>query len=199
MPVMDGWEFAREARRRGVKTPMLALTSLSGDPLRDQGEGLRLRQLRSQAGPRPAGPQGREPAGRPGVTDVTRASMATQRLFCTFRVDGRLFGVDILDVKEVTAETTFTRVAHAPDEVLGLVNIRGHIYLALDLRRLLGMPATRRDGRQPAGPVQAVGRQRVRRGGRRDLGHPDRRRGPHRSRSPGTTTRPPRRACAAST
>jgi len=32
MPVMDGWEFAREARRRGVKTPMLALTSLSGIP-----------------------------------------------------------------------------------------------------------------------------------------------------------------------
>src|SRR5262249_22627905 len=31
--------------------------------------------------------------------------------------------------------------AHAPDEVLGLVNIRGHIYLALDLRQLLGAPA----------------------------------------------------------
>jgi two-component system chemotaxis sensor kinase CheA len=30
MPVMDGWEFAREVRRRGVKTPMLALTSLRG-------------------------------------------------------------------------------------------------------------------------------------------------------------------------
>ena len=30
MPVMDGWDFAREARRRGIKTPMLALTSLSG-------------------------------------------------------------------------------------------------------------------------------------------------------------------------
>jgi purine-binding chemotaxis protein CheW len=67
--------------------------------------------------------------------------MERQRLFCTFRVEGRLYGVDILDVKEVTAETTYTRVAHAPNEVLGLVNIRGHIYLALDLRRLLGMPA----------------------------------------------------------
>lgn len=30
MPVMDGWEFAREVRRRGIQTPMLALTSLSG-------------------------------------------------------------------------------------------------------------------------------------------------------------------------
>ncbi|MHC5540927.1 chemotaxis protein CheW [Singulisphaera rosea] len=68
--------------------------------------------------------------------------METPRLFCTFRVDDRLFGVDILDVKEVTAETNYTRVAHAPDEVLGLVNIRGHIYLALDLRRLIGLPAS---------------------------------------------------------
>jgi purine-binding chemotaxis protein CheW len=67
---------------------------------------------------------------------------STQRLFCTFRLNDRLFGIDILDVKEVTAETAFTRVAHAPDEVLGLVNIRGHIYLALDLHRLLGMAAT---------------------------------------------------------
>jgi two-component system chemotaxis sensor kinase CheA len=30
MPVMDGWEFAREVRRRGHRTPMLALTSLDG-------------------------------------------------------------------------------------------------------------------------------------------------------------------------
>lgn len=70
------------------------------------------------------------------------ASSSASRMFCTFRLGDRLFGVDILDVKEVTAETAFTRVAHAPDEVLGLVNIRGHIYLALDLRQLLGMPST---------------------------------------------------------
>jgi purine-binding chemotaxis protein CheW len=61
-------------------------------------------------------------------------------MFCTFRLNGRLYGVDILDAKEVTAETAYTPVAHAPDEVLGLVNIRGHIYLALDLHRLLGLP-----------------------------------------------------------
>ncbi len=61
------------------------------------------------------------------------------RLFCTFRLEGHLFGVDMLDVKEVTTETRCTRIAHAPDEVLGLVNIRGHIYLTLDLRQLLGL------------------------------------------------------------
>ncbi len=65
--------------------------------------------------------------------------METQRLFCTFRLDGHLFGVDLHDVKEVTTETTCTRIAHAPEEVLGLVNIRGHVHLALDLRHLMGM------------------------------------------------------------
>ena len=71
---------------------------------------------------------------------MTDPTTPTHRMFCTFRMNGRLFGVDVLDVKEVTAETTFTPVAHTPDEVLGLVNIRGHIFLALDLHRLLGIP-----------------------------------------------------------
>jgi purine-binding chemotaxis protein CheW len=44
-----------------------------------------------------------------------------------------------MDVKEVTTETTCTRIPHAPAEVLGYVNIRGHIFLALDLRRLLAL------------------------------------------------------------
>lgn len=64
----------------------------------------------------------------------------SEQLYCTFRLAGRLYGIDILDVKEVTAEIAYTRVAHAPRAVLGLVNIRGHIYLALDLRGLLGLP-----------------------------------------------------------
>jgi len=69
--------------------------------------------------------------------------MKTQRVFCTFRLDGHLYGVDVLDVKEVATATTATPISHAPDEVMGLVNIRGQIYLALDLRRLLGLPAAR--------------------------------------------------------
>src|SRR5262249_54463683 len=53
----------------------------------------------------------------------------------------RWFGVPIQDVKEVTTQATCTRIPHAPPEVAGYVNIRGHIFLALDLRRLLGFDA----------------------------------------------------------
>jgi purine-binding chemotaxis protein CheW len=58
--------------------------------------------------------------------------------FCSFWVGERLFGVDILDVKEVNTDMTFTPVFHAPPVVRGLINIRGQIYLILDLRRILG-------------------------------------------------------------
>jgi purine-binding chemotaxis protein CheW len=62
-----------------------------------------------------------------------------QRLFCTFRLAGKRFGVDVLDVREVNAETAFTPIPHTPPEVLGYVNLRGRLHLALDLRPLLGM------------------------------------------------------------
>lgn len=58
-------------------------------------------------------------------------------LYCTFHSAGRLFGVPVLDVKEVTNHNNFTRVPHAPQEVLGLVNIRGHIFLAINFSSLL--------------------------------------------------------------
>lgn len=61
-----------------------------------------------------------------------------KRQFCTFRIAERLFGVDILDVKEINPEAVFTPIFHAPKEVEGYVNIRGQIYLILNLRLLLG-------------------------------------------------------------
>jgi purine-binding chemotaxis protein CheW len=59
--------------------------------------------------------------------------------YCTFRLAGRLFGFDIRAVKEVNTQTAFTPIPHAPAVVCGYVNLRGNIFLVLDLRRLLGM------------------------------------------------------------
>ncbi|MBF0525581.1 MAG: hypothetical protein HQK56_10850, partial [Deltaproteobacteria bacterium] len=44
-----------------------------------------------------------------------------KRQFCSFWLSGRLFGVDILDVKEINSEITFTPIFHASKEVKGYV------------------------------------------------------------------------------
>jgi purine-binding chemotaxis protein CheW len=66
--------------------------------------------------------------------------MATNRQFCTFYVDGLLFAIDLQHVQEVIQFLQMTRVPLAPDAVCGLLNLRGQIVTALDLRSRLGIP-----------------------------------------------------------
>lgn len=72
-------------------------------------------------------------------------TVGKKRQFCSFRIAEHLFGVDILDVKEIKDEVTFTIVHHAPPVVRGFVNIRGHVYLVLDLRLVLGFDSREAD------------------------------------------------------
>lgn len=65
--------------------------------------------------------------------------------YCTFEAAGRLFGVPLIDIKEITAETNCTCIPHAPECVRGYVNIRGNIILGLDLKRILALPANQED------------------------------------------------------
>ncbi len=60
------------------------------------------------------------------------------RQFCTFRVGPFLYGVDVLDVQEVISAQPLTRVPLAARELRGLINLRGQIVAAIDLRRRLG-------------------------------------------------------------
>lgn len=60
--------------------------------------------------------------------------------YCTFRLAGRLYGVNIRDVKEINTETDITPIFHAPKEIQGYINIRGQIYLLYDLRAVLSLP-----------------------------------------------------------
>src|SRR6516225_11278479 len=63
--------------------------------------------------------------------------MDQQRQFCTFYVAGHYFGVDVLKVQEVIRYQEMTRVPLAPHVVRGLINLRGQIVTAIDLRRRL--------------------------------------------------------------
>jgi purine-binding chemotaxis protein CheW len=61
------------------------------------------------------------------------------RLFCSFRTEGRLYGIDAAQVREISAQVAISPVPHAPPAVRGLANLRSRIYLVVDIRPLLGL------------------------------------------------------------
>jgi len=65
--------------------------------------------------------------------------MAGKKQFSTFVVDQLLFGVRVEKVQEVIRYQEMTRVPLAPPVVKGLINLRGQIVTAIDLRRRLGL------------------------------------------------------------
>jgi purine-binding chemotaxis protein CheW len=60
--------------------------------------------------------------------------MADERQYCTFLVGGHYFGLDVHDVQEIIRYQEMTRVPLAPEVVRGLINLRGQIVTAIDLR-----------------------------------------------------------------
>jgi len=60
---------------------------------------------------------------------------------CTFTLAGYFFGVDVGKVQEVIRYQEMTRVPLAKREIRGLINLRGQIVTAVDLRLLLGLEA----------------------------------------------------------
>jgi purine-binding chemotaxis protein CheW len=63
---------------------------------------------------------------------------AGPRQYSTFFVDRLYFGVDVLDVQEVLKHQEMTPVPKASGVISGLINLRGQIVTAFDMRRRLG-------------------------------------------------------------
>ena len=78
--------------------------------------------------------------------------MVEARQFCTFHLDNLFFGVEVEKVQEVLRFQEMTQVPLAPPVVRGLINLRGQIVTAIDLRRRLGLP-DRPDGTVPMNVV----------------------------------------------
>jgi purine-binding chemotaxis protein CheW len=76
------------------------------------------------------------------------------RQLCTFFVDGLQFGIDVRRVQEVIRDQPMTPVPLAPPMVQGLINLRGQIVTAIELRHRLGVAP------RPAGelPINVVAR-----------------------------------------
>lgn len=73
---------------------------------------------------------------------MTEPVACDRRLCCTFWLGAYRFGIDAVAIREIRAHTACTPIPLAPPAVRGYVNLRGHLYLALDLRSLIDMPAS---------------------------------------------------------
>ena len=83
------------------------------------------------------------------ATDIatsTKTGMAPlSGQFSTFFVADFFFGVDVLHVQEVLRSQPMTSVPQAPDVIEGLINLRGQIVTAIDMRRRLLLPVRAAD------------------------------------------------------
>jgi purine-binding chemotaxis protein CheW len=62
------------------------------------------------------------------------------RQFATFTIDSLLFGVEVHKVQEVIRYQEMTAVPLAGRGAAGLINLRGEVVTAVDLRTRLGLP-----------------------------------------------------------
>lgn len=72
------------------------------------------------------------------IVPDTSPGLACQ--ICTFTVGGLLFGIDVKEVHEVLRAQHMTRVPLASGTVRGLINLRGQIVTAIDMRARLHFP-----------------------------------------------------------
>ena len=68
------------------------------------------------------------------------AAAARAAEYLTFRLGEEEYGIDILRVQEIRSYEQPTRMAHAPDFIKGVVDLRGRIVPIVDLRLKLHCP-----------------------------------------------------------
>lgn len=64
------------------------------------------------------------------------------RELITFEVEGQVFGLDIMAIREIRAWSPTTRLPRVPAYVAGVVNLRGTVLPVIDLAARLGWRAT---------------------------------------------------------
>jgi purine-binding chemotaxis protein CheW len=77
------------------------------------------------------------------MSDLSQQTTAISE-YVTVGVGGQLFGLPIERVQDVFMLHQMTCVPLAPDDIAGIINLRGRIVTAIDLRRRLGMPGGER-------------------------------------------------------
>jgi purine-binding chemotaxis protein CheW len=79
--------------------------------------------------------------------------MSDVETICTFTLDGLYLGINVGEVHEVLLAQSLTPVPLAHPVVAGLINMRGQIVSAVDLRRVLRRPPRAEDAPPPVNVI----------------------------------------------
>ena len=63
-----------------------------------------------------------------------------QQQFLTFRLNDEWYGLSVYQLAEVLPTPKITRVPSVPNHILGVMNFRGEVLSAIDLKKFLGLP-----------------------------------------------------------
>ena len=84
------------------------------------------------------------------IADNNAADLITE--YVTVTIGDHMFGLPIFRVQDVFVPDRLTRVPLAPPEVAGILNLRGRVVTAIDMRARLDLSP-----RAPGTPVMAIG------------------------------------------
>ena len=83
-----------------------------------------------------------EQASHKEVADTGKRSNQEEivyRQWATFKVDDELYGIDVVQVKEVLRYSEITPVPGSDYFILGIINLRGNVVTVIDTRQMFGL------------------------------------------------------------
>jgi purine-binding chemotaxis protein CheW len=75
------------------------------------------------------------------LESLDRIMAAATSQYLTLGLAGETFGISIRNVREILDMRPISRLPHAPNFLLGMIDVRGSGYPIVDLRTKLGLPA----------------------------------------------------------
>lgn len=74
------------------------------------------------------------------MTSIPKSLKNKDIQFLTFTICGEYFGVPVSHVKDIFKENRITPVPLAPADIVGAINLRGRIVVAIDMRKRFNLP-----------------------------------------------------------
>ena len=91
------------------------------------------------------------------IVSLEQGADKSAQEYITVMIADQLFGIPILEVQNVFMPETVTEVPLASQDVAGVLNLRGRIVTAIDMRKRLGLPPLEKNKPRMAVGIESNG------------------------------------------